>query len=101
MFVLNPMTIKSTICSHSRKIQVGMSRRREPRVEINLDVKVWGLDRHGKPFVQNAQTLDATRFGVRLIAIECVMVGEVMGIEHGAQTTQIDRECNGWVKTQH
>jgi hypothetical protein len=52
-------------------------------VEINLDVKVWGLDRHGKLFVQNARTLDATRFGARLIGVDCVREGEVIGLQHG------------------
>lgn len=86
--VLKLMTIKSTICSHSRKIQVGMSRRREPRVEINLEVKVWGLDRHGKPFVQNARTLDATRLGLRLLGVDCVKVGETVGVQHGQQKSR-------------
>ena len=60
-----------------------MSRRREPRVEIDLDVKVWGLDRYGKPFVQHARTVDATRAGIRLAGVDCVNVGEVLGIQHG------------------
>ena len=60
-----------------------MSRRREPRVEVNLDVKVWGLDRHGKLFVQNARTLDATRFGARLLGVDCVREGEIIGLQHG------------------
>ncbi|MBZ5524734.1 MAG: PilZ domain-containing protein [Acidobacteriia bacterium] len=59
------------------------SRRREPRVEVNLDVKVWGLDRHGKLFVQNARTLDATRFGARLMGVDCVREGEIIGLQHG------------------
>ncbi len=59
-----------------------MSRRREPRVETNVDVKVWGLDRHGKAFVQKARTLDATRLGIRLMGVDCVKVGEVIDIQH-------------------
>ena len=60
-----------------------MSRRREPRVELNFEVKVWGLDRHGKPFMQHAHTLDITRAGARLIGVECVKVGEIIGIQNG------------------
>lgn len=60
-----------------------MSRRREPRVEVSLDVKLWGLDRHGKLFVQNARTVDATRFGARLIGVDCVREGEIIGLQHG------------------
>src|SRR5579864_1256249 len=62
-----------------------MSRRREPRMERNLEVKVWGLDRHGKPFMQHARTLDITRLGARLIGVDCVNVGETIGIQNGDQ----------------
>lgn len=65
-----------------------MSRRREPRVETNFEVKVWGLDRHGKPFMQHAHTLDITRSGARLIGIDCVTVGEVIGIQNGDQKSR-------------
>src|SRR5262249_7246259 len=62
-----------------------MSRRREPRVEVSLEVKVWGLDRHGKPFVQHARTRDSTRRGVKLIGVDGVNVGEFLGIQTGEQ----------------
>ena len=62
-----------------------MSRRREPRVELNFEVKVWGLDRHGKPFMQHAHTLDTTQLGARLIGVDCVNVGEIIGIQNGDQ----------------
>lgn len=60
-----------------------MSRRREPRVELNREVKVWGLDRHGKPFMQHARTLDVTNLGARLIGVDCVTLGETIGIQSG------------------
>src|SRR5215471_12539319 len=62
-----------------------MSRRREPRVEVSFEVKAWGLDRHGKPFVQHARTLDITKLGAKLIGIDCVNVGEIIGIQNGEQ----------------
>src|SRR5215468_467414 len=60
-----------------------MSRRREQRLERNIEVKVWGLDRHGKPFMQHARTLDVTHLGARLIGVDCVAVGETIGIQSG------------------
>jgi hypothetical protein len=60
-----------------------MSRRREPRVEVNREVKVWGLDRHGKPFMQHARTLDITKLGARLLGVDCVNVGEIIGVQSG------------------
>jgi PilZ domain len=55
----------------------------EPRIQINLDVKVWGLDVHGRPFVQHARTVNATSVGARLIGIDCVREGEVISLQHG------------------
>jgi hypothetical protein len=57
----------------------------EPRVAISLDVKVWGLDVHGNPFVQHARTVNATSVGARLIGIDCVREGEVISLQHGEQ----------------
>jgi len=54
-------------------------------MERNLEVKVWGLDRHGKPFMQHARTLDITQLGARLIGVDCVAVGETIGIQNGDQ----------------
>jgi hypothetical protein len=57
----------------------------EPRVEISLDVKVWGMDVYGKPFVQHARTVNATSVGARLIGIDCVREGEVISLQHDNQ----------------
>jgi hypothetical protein len=57
----------------------------EPRVDISLDVKVWGLDVYGKPFVQHARTVNASSFGARLIGIDCVREGEVISVQHDEQ----------------
>jgi len=60
-----------------------MMRQSEPRVDISLDVKVWGLDVYGKPFVQHARTVNASSVGARLIGIDCVREGEVISLQHG------------------
>ncbi|MGC2697372.1 MAG: PilZ domain-containing protein [Candidatus Angelobacter sp.] len=60
-----------------------MIRQIEPRVDVSLDVKVWGLDVHGKPFVQHARTVNASTAGARLIGIDCVREGEVISLQHG------------------
>lgn len=78
---MNRRTIKSTIWLLP-EIVVLMSRRREPRVELNFEVKVWGMDRHGKPFLQNARTLDVTNLGARLLGVDCVTLGETIGIQN-------------------
>ncbi|HEV8494789.1 MAG TPA: PilZ domain-containing protein [Candidatus Angelobacter sp.] len=60
-----------------------MAQQLEPRVDISLDVKVWGLDVYGKPFVQHARTVNASSVGARLIGIDCVREGEVISLQHG------------------
>jgi hypothetical protein len=60
----------------------------EPRIAISLDVKVWGLDLYGKPFVQHARTVNATSVGARLIGIDCVREGEVISLQHGEQKSR-------------
>ncbi|HEX3155751.1 MAG TPA: PilZ domain-containing protein [Candidatus Angelobacter sp.] len=62
-----------------------MTRYLEPRVDISLDVKVWGMDLYGKPFVQHARTVNATSVGARLIGIDCVHEGEVISLQHENQ----------------
>jgi len=57
----------------------------EPRVDISLDVKVWGMDLSGKPFVQHARTVNASSVGARLIGIDCVREGEVISLQHENQ----------------
>src|SRR5690242_5166828 len=60
-----------------------MIRALEPRIEVSLDVKVWGLDLHGKPFVQHARTVNTSSVGARLAGIDCVRKGEIISMQHG------------------
>jgi PilZ domain len=62
-----------------------MIRPLEPRVDISLAVKVWGIDLYGKPFVQHARTVNTTSVGARLIGIDCVREGTVISLQHGEQ----------------
>jgi PilZ domain-containing protein len=59
-----------------------MLQRPEPRVQISLEVKVWGVDVYGRPFVQHARTVNASSVGARLIGIDCVREGEVISLQH-------------------
>ena len=65
-----------------------MSQRHAPRYEINVDVKVWGMDQYGKPFMQHARTVNANPLGARLSGIACVRVGEIIGIQHGVEKSR-------------
>lgn len=66
-----------------------MNRRRELRYDVDLDVKVWGMDRNGKPFVQQARTVNANPLGgARLAGIDCVRVGEIIAIQHAGRKSR-------------
>jgi hypothetical protein len=56
-----------------------MGRRREPRVKLDVPVKVCGMDKSGHPFVQTAYAVSVSRTGVRLTGVgPLVRVGEVV-----------------------
>ncbi len=45
-----------------------MVKRRERRLVVPISVRLWGLDREGKVFSQNAKTLNIATSGARLFA---------------------------------
>jgi hypothetical protein len=62
-----------------------MGTRREPRVAVNLPVRLFGTDINGKPFSENVQTADVSRHGARVEGVQAQLkVGEVLGLNHGA-----------------
>ncbi len=62
------------------------SRRREERIAVKLQVRVWGMDSNGRPFSQSSTTLDVTRTGARLSFPSIPLAqGEVIGIQHGTE----------------
>jgi len=59
---------------------------RELRVPMQLEVRVWGMDVAGKPFFQNARTIEVSAKGARLAGVTCLnRIGEVIGVQHGSQ----------------
>jgi hypothetical protein len=62
-----------------------MARRREERIIISLPVRLWGMDVNGKPFTQNAASVDITRLGARIQGVTCqIQHGDIIGIQHGS-----------------
>jgi hypothetical protein len=61
-----------------------MGTRREPRVPAKLAVRVIGTDAEGKPFSENVNTADISRYGARLEGLKAnLLPGEVVGLTHG------------------
>jgi PilZ domain len=60
------------------------AKRREQRARTVLPVRVFGLDRSGKPFTEVAHTLDISRDGARLGGLNCSLaIGDIIGVQRG------------------
>jgi len=62
-----------------------MGKRREPRQQVRLPVRIFGTDANGRAFSENVFTADVSRQGARLVGVRSqVKMGEVIGMSHGA-----------------
>lgn len=56
----------------------------EPRVTVDLTVRIWGMDADGRPFFQNAQAQNISEHGAKLSGIEHLLkAGDVIGVQVG------------------
>jgi hypothetical protein len=61
-----------------------VDRRREPRLESNLPVLIWGIDARGLPFAQKALARNVSGRGALLSGIEQVLrCGDLIVIQYG------------------
>ena len=58
--------------------------RRERRMTVPIAVRLWGLDREGRVFSQNAKTLDIATSGARLFGVTAALErGFIVGLQCG------------------
>lgn len=61
-----------------------MGKRREPRTEVALPVRIFGTDAEGRVFSENVVTVDISRSGAKLKGVQArIKPGETIGITHG------------------
>src|SRR5437899_11868454 len=61
-----------------------MAKRREPRVELQLPIRVFGTDINGKVFSEKIVTIDVSRRGLKLSRVQAqIKVGETIGMTYG------------------
>src|SRR5438067_2349414 len=61
-----------------------MAKRREPRVELQLPIRVFGTDINGKAFSEKIVTIDVSRRGVKLSKVQAqIKIGETIGMTYG------------------
>jgi len=62
-----------------------MGKRREPRQQVRLPVRIFGTDANGRAFSENVFTADVSRQGVRIVGVRSqIKIGEVIGMSHGS-----------------
>jgi PilZ domain len=58
----------------------------EPRLDVKLPIRVFGMDAQGRPFTQNAHARNISLHGVRIAGLERqLQPGDVVGVQFGDQ----------------
>jgi len=66
-----------------------MGRRREPRANFVLSVRLLGMSADNRPFNESVETLNISRRGVEVSGVRSqVKVGEVVGLRYGEKKTR-------------
>ncbi len=66
-----------------------MDRRKERRLDLELPVRIWGVDRMARPFAELVRVRNVSNHGAVLIGVRSkVQTGEVLDVQHGASRTQ-------------
>jgi len=66
-----------------------MDRRRERRLNLELPVRIWGVDRMARPFAEIVRVRNVSNRGAVLMGLRSkVQTGEVLDVQHGASRAQ-------------
>jgi hypothetical protein len=66
-----------------------MDRRKERRLNLELPVRVWGIDRMSRPFAELAHVRNVSNKGAVLVGMRSkVRTGELLDVQHGALRAQ-------------
>jgi hypothetical protein len=66
-----------------------MDRRREPRVDAALPVRIWGVDSYCRPFMQLATVRNISSVGAVLAGVRSqIKPGEVLDVQYDGQHAQ-------------
>ena len=61
----------------------------EPRLSVDLPVRVWGMTAQGRPFSQSAHALDISSEGASISGVESELkVGDVIGVQFDGEKTR-------------
>ena len=66
-----------------------MDRRRERRLNLELPVRIWGMDRMARPFAELVRVRNISNGGAVLIGVRAkVQTGEVLDVQLGSSQAQ-------------
>jgi hypothetical protein len=66
-----------------------MDRRKEYRLDIELSVRIWGVDRNARPFAELVRATSVSDSGAVLLDVHSKLhAGEVLDVQHEARKAQ-------------
>jgi len=66
-----------------------MDRRKERRLNLELPVRIWGMDRMARPFAEMVRVRNVSNHGAILTGLRAkVQTGEVLDVQHGVARAQ-------------
>ena len=61
-----------------------MSEKPEPRLDVELPIRIFGMSAEGRPFLQNVRARNISHHGAKLAGLETrLKPGEVIGVQFG------------------
>jgi len=66
-----------------------MDRRKQPRLDLEYSVQVWGVDRNARPFAELVRVTSVSASGAVLLDVHSKLrSGDVLDVQHEAQRAQ-------------
>ncbi len=66
-----------------------MDRRKEPRVKLEMSVRIWGVDRNARPFTEIVRARNISSTGAELSGVRSkIHAHELLDVQNGKQRAQ-------------
>lgn len=72
-----------------REGRARMDQRKEPRLNIELPVRIWGVDRMARPFTEMVRVRNVSLSGAVLLGVRSkIRAGELLDVQHRRRRAQ-------------
>jgi hypothetical protein len=66
-----------------------MDRRKEPRLDLEFSVRIWGVDRNARPFAELVRATSVSPTGAVLLDVHSKLhAGDLLDVQHEARKAQ-------------